>query len=154
VQDLGGIAAEVEYEYDARDQLRKVIDPKGLTTEYVYDGLGNQITLISPDTGTTSYTYDAARQPDLADDARGVVTSYTYDATQSPADDRISARKHRSVSFDLRQRAVRRLHSGRAGVGPVGRIQYAMFPVRRGCASTVFGNLRRKMQTAGSGAYD
>ena len=76
----GEIQATVKYEYDARDNLRKVIDPKNLTTEYVYDGLNNQTQLISPDTGTTSYTYDAAGNRLSQTDARGVVSNYAYDA--------------------------------------------------------------------------
>ena len=75
----GEIQATVKYEYDARDNLRKVIDPKNLTTEYVYDGLNNQTQLISPDTGTTSYTYDAAGNRLSQTDARGVVSNYAYD---------------------------------------------------------------------------
>ncbi len=72
LQDVGGIEAETRYEYDAIDNLRKVIDPKGLTTEYQYDGLGNLTKLIRPDTGTAIYTYDAAGNRKTAKDERNI----------------------------------------------------------------------------------
>ena len=43
-----------QYAYDARDNLRSVIDPDNLTTSYTYDGLDNLTTLASPDTGISS----------------------------------------------------------------------------------------------------
>ncbi len=41
----GEVNATIKYEYNARDQLRKVTDPKNLQTEYIYDGLSNQTRL-------------------------------------------------------------------------------------------------------------
>jgi YD repeat-containing protein len=80
IQDLGGIGAEVEYQYDARDNLAAVNDPKNLDTTYSYDGLNNLTQLVSPDTGTTTYTYDAAGNRANQTDARGVTSTYAYDA--------------------------------------------------------------------------
>ncbi len=82
IQDKGpgAINATVSYEYDARDNLRKVIDPKTLDTEYVFDGLNNQTLLDSPDTGVSSFTYDAAGNRLTQTDARLVVSNYAYDA--------------------------------------------------------------------------
>jgi RHS repeat-associated protein len=79
LQDVGGINAKVEYQYDALDRLTTVKDPKNLNTVYSYDGLGNQISLNSPDTGVTSFTYDAAGNRTSQTDARGVVSNMTYD---------------------------------------------------------------------------
>jgi RHS repeat-associated protein len=76
----GEIAAKTQYEYDARNNLRRVIDPNQLVTEYTYDGLNNQTRLDSPDTGATIYTYDTAGNRASQTDARGVVSSYAYDA--------------------------------------------------------------------------
>jgi RHS repeat-associated protein len=79
LQDVGGINAKVEYQYDALDRLTTVKDPKNLNTVYSYDGLGNQISLNSPDTGVTSFTYDTAGNRTSQTDARGVVSNMTYD---------------------------------------------------------------------------
>lgn len=79
VQDTGGIKAETKFEYNALDQLTKVIDPKGLSTVYTYNALGDLTQLSSPDTGVTGYTYDAAGNRASQTDARGVTSTYTYD---------------------------------------------------------------------------
>ena len=79
LQDVGGIAAETKFQYDALDNLTKVTDPKGLDTTYTYNGLGDLTQLQSPDTGTTSYTFDAAGNRQTQTDARGVTTQYGYD---------------------------------------------------------------------------
>jgi len=75
-----GNAVETKYEYDALDNLTKVIDPNQLSTTYVYNGLGELKSLQSPDTGSTSYSYDAAGNRQSKTDARGVQTQYGYDA--------------------------------------------------------------------------
>ncbi|UYK74645.1 RHS repeat-associated core domain-containing protein [Xanthomonas sacchari] len=80
LQDVGGIAAETKYAYDALDNLSKVTDPKGLDTTYAFNGLGNMTTQTSPDTGTTIYTYDSAGNRSTQTDARSIKTSYGYDA--------------------------------------------------------------------------
>jgi RHS repeat-associated protein len=79
LQDVGGINAKVEYEYDALDRLTVVKDPKNLNTVYSYDGLSNQTSLNSPDTGVSTFTYDAAGNRKSQTDARGVVSNMTYD---------------------------------------------------------------------------
>lgn len=68
------------YEYNALDQLTKVIDPNGLETIYTYNALGDLEQLQSPDTGVTTYTYDDAGNRITQTDARNVTTTYTYDA--------------------------------------------------------------------------
>ncbi len=69
-----------QFEYDDRDNLVAVTDPKGLTTRYDYDGLGNLVELQSPDTGTATHSYDSAGNRIGQTDARGVETGYEYDA--------------------------------------------------------------------------
>jgi len=76
-----------QYAYDARNNLRSVIDPDNLTTSYTYDGLNNLTSLSSPDTGLTKYydvagnpSYDAAGNRLQQTDARGVISTYSYDA--------------------------------------------------------------------------
>ncbi|MBB5877287.1 RHS repeat-associated protein [Xanthomonas sp. 3498] len=80
LQDVGGIAAETKFGYDALDNLTKVTDPKGLDTTYAYNGLGDLTKLTSPDTGSTTYTYDSAGNRATQTDARNIKTTYGYDA--------------------------------------------------------------------------
>ncbi|WP_244292384.1 RHS repeat-associated core domain-containing protein [Xanthomonas hyacinthi] len=80
LQDVGGIAAETKFGYDALDNLTKVTDPKGLDTTYAYNGLGDMTKLTSPDTGVTTYTYDSAGNRATQTDARNIKTTYSYDA--------------------------------------------------------------------------
>ena len=79
LQDVGGIAADTKFGYDAFDNLIKVTDPKGLDTTYAYNGLGDLTTLTSPDTGITTYTYDSAGNRATQVDARNIKTTYSYD---------------------------------------------------------------------------
>lgn len=80
IQDMAGVAATTQFQYDALDNLTKVIDPKGLSTDYTYNGLGDLTQLSSPDTGLTGYTYDSAGNRKTQTDARGVTATYGYDA--------------------------------------------------------------------------
>ncbi|MEB1528177.1 RHS repeat-associated core domain-containing protein [Xanthomonas sp. WHRI 7945] len=80
LQDVGGIAAETKFGYNALDNLTRVTDPKGLDTTYAYNGLGDLTTLTSPDTGTTAYTYDSAGNRASQTDARNVTATYSYDS--------------------------------------------------------------------------
>lgn len=82
IQDkgVGKINATTQFEYDARDNLVKVIDPKNLNTVYSYNGLNDLTQLSSPDTGNTVYTYDAAGNRKTQTDARNKISTYDYDA--------------------------------------------------------------------------
>jgi RHS repeat-associated protein len=80
LRDVGGVAANTGYAYDAQDNLTEVTDPNGLKTHYSYNGLNDLTQLSSPDTGTTTYTYDAAGNRLSQTDARGIATNYSYDA--------------------------------------------------------------------------
>jgi RHS repeat-associated protein len=80
LQNVGGIAAETKFTYDALDRLAEVTDPKGLKTTYTHNGLGDLTQQVSPDTGTTSYTYDSAGNRATQTDARNKTTTYSHDA--------------------------------------------------------------------------
>ncbi len=80
IDDLGGINAEMGYEYAANGQVERVVDPKGLATSYAYDGFGQLATQTSPDTGVTQFTYDRLANTLSRTDARGVTAQYEYDA--------------------------------------------------------------------------
>lgn len=79
IQNLGGINASTQFQYDARDNLTAVTDPKGLSTGYTYNGLGDLTKLTSPDTGVTNFTYDSAGNRKTQTDARSKLTTYGYD---------------------------------------------------------------------------
>lgn len=83
-QDLGGGTAVsnalTSFGYDARDNLRSIIDADGLTTSYGIDGLNNHVRLDSPDTGRTDYGFDLAGNRVSETDNRGIAATYTYDA--------------------------------------------------------------------------
>ena len=144
----GEIAATIRYEYDARDNLRKVTDPKGLVTEYVYDGLNNQTQLISPDTGSTTYTYDAAGNRLSQTDVRGVVTQYAYDALGRLLSIQYPSDPAKNVQFAYDQVQPGCAADEGAAVGRLVRIDDASGTTRL-CHDTR-GNLRRKIQdTAG-----
>jgi len=66
-------------DYDGRDQLSRVQDPRNLSTTYTTDGLGNVTSIQSPDSGLTTFTHDAAGNPITRTDARGITHTYTYD---------------------------------------------------------------------------
>jgi len=72
--------ATTQFQYDARDNLRTVIDPKGLSTTYDYDSVGNLTGLTSPDTGSTLFGYDLAGNRTSEQKADSVTQGYTYDA--------------------------------------------------------------------------
>ncbi len=82
IQDHGAgkINATTQFEYDARDNLTRAVDPKNLATTYDYNGLNDLTELSSPDTGNTTYTYDLAGNRKTQTDARNIVTTYSYDA--------------------------------------------------------------------------
>jgi RHS repeat-associated protein len=71
--------AITQFQYDALDNLRAVVDPKGLSTLYNYDSLGNLSDLSSPDTGSTIYSYDLAGNRIAEMKADNVTQGYTYD---------------------------------------------------------------------------
>lgn len=79
LQDIDGVAALTQYQYDVMDRLTQVIDPNGRTTAYTYNGFGDLMGQQSPDTGQTSFAYNAAGNLYTKTDARGITSQYGYD---------------------------------------------------------------------------
>jgi RHS repeat-associated protein len=80
LQDIDGVAALTQYQYDAMDRLTQVIDPNGRATVYAYNGFGELVGQQSPDTGQTTFVYSAAGNLQLKTDARGITAQYGHDA--------------------------------------------------------------------------
>ncbi|TAA43489.1 RHS repeat domain-containing protein [Pseudoxanthomonas winnipegensis] len=144
LQDVGGIAAETKFAYDALDNLTEVTDPKGLKTTYTYNGLGDLTKQVSPDTGTTLFTYDSAGNRITQKDARSKTTTYSYDALN-----RLTGIAYANTSFnvtytyDANQSVCTAAESF-----PVGRLT----KMQDGSGTTQycynrFGDLTRKVQT-------
>lgn len=144
IQNVGGLNVTTQFQYDARDNVTAVIDPKGLTTGYTYNGLGDLTQLSSPDTGTTSYTYDSAGNLKTQTDARSVNTTYYYD----------SLNRLTSVVYPTSSLNVSYVYDSAAAACPSGET-YAVGRLSRindGSGSTQycydrFGNMVRKVQT-------
>lgn len=143
IDDLGGINAEMRYEYAANGQVERVVDPKGLATTYAYDGFGQLASQTSPDTGTTQFTYDRLGNPLTRTDARGVTAQYEHDAVG-----RTTAVRFIDPAADIQyvydQPSAQCPAGERAGVGRLssmidssGRTDYCYSPV---------GDLVRRMQ--------
>jgi RHS repeat-associated protein len=65
--------------YDGNDQVKTVVDPKGLSTAYLRNGLGDLLWRRSPDTGDTTLENDENGSPIKETPADGRQTQRTYD---------------------------------------------------------------------------
>ncbi|MDQ1061692.1 RHS repeat-associated core domain-containing protein [Stenotrophomonas sp. SORGH_AS_0282] len=143
IDDLGGINAEMRYEYAANGQVERVVDPKGLATTYAYDGFGQLVTQTSPDTGITQFTYDRLGNTLTRTDARGVTAQYEYDAIGRTTAVRF-ADPAADIQYVYDQPSSQCPAGERAGIGrlssmidPSGRTDYCYSPV---------GDLVRRVQ--------
>lgn len=85
LEDVGGLEAQTDIRYNARNQAVQVTDPNRLATHYRYNGFGDQVQLESPDTGITDYTYNAAGQLATKKGANDAEAHrYVYDALGRP----------------------------------------------------------------------
>jgi len=71
--------ATVKYEYDANNQLSKVIDPNGKEWKYERNNDGLITKAIDPAGNVYEYTYDDNGNLIAVKDPNGKVTTYTYD---------------------------------------------------------------------------
>ncbi|MFJ8747372.1 RHS repeat-associated core domain-containing protein [Embleya sp. NPDC127516] len=68
------------YEYTARGDMKKVVDPAGSTWTHDYDFRGNDTHSIDPDKGESRREYDTSDRVVKTTSARGGTLSQTYDA--------------------------------------------------------------------------
>lgn len=148
IQDVGGIAAQVQLQYDTLDRVTKVIDPKGLDTDYTYNGFGDVLQIASPDSGTSNFTYDVAGNRATATDARGVVATYSHDDLGRVAGVDYSGGAGEDVSLTWDAAPTACATGETFAIGRLG-------TMTDGSGSTAYcydrrGNLVRKVQTTGS----
>ncbi|MBX3712655.1 MAG: type IV secretion protein Rhs [Lysobacter sp.] len=150
LQDVDGVAALTQYQYDALDQVTNVLDPNGLPTSYEYNGLGDLVRQQSQDTRTTRFSYDEAGNLLTRLDARGITATYAYDPL-----DRLA-----SVSYPDSSRNVAYLYDGapeaclpgeRFAKGQLSRITDASGSTEY-CYDR-YGNTVRKLQTTQGRTY-
>jgi len=72
----GGV---VEYGFDVEGRRNSVIDPRGLRTKYTYNAFGEVVSLLSPDSGLTNYTYDLGGRMVSKANADGKITTFGWD---------------------------------------------------------------------------
>jgi RHS repeat-associated protein/uncharacterized repeat protein (TIGR01451 family) len=72
------------YDYNERDQLKRVTDAAGNQTVIGYNGFGRKETMSDPDLGSWSYTYTVLGNLDTQMDARNCVTDVDYDDLNRP----------------------------------------------------------------------
>jgi RHS repeat-associated protein len=73
---LGGLTV---LEYNAQDQVTKILDPLGSETTFTYDGNGNLLTLTDARGKTTTWTYDNMDRVATRTDPLTRQESFTYD---------------------------------------------------------------------------
>lgn len=117
LQDVDGVAALTQFQYDTLNRVKQIIDPSGLPTIYAYNGFGDILSLQSPDTDTTHSTYDEAGNLKTRTDGRGITATFGYDVLN-----RLTTVAYpdnsRNVGFDydtapLECPSVERFHTGR-----------------------------------------
>jgi YD repeat-containing protein len=76
--------ATTTYEYNERDQLKKVTDAAGNQTIIGYNGFGRKISMTDSDMGTWGYGYSVLGNLTSQTDARNCVTTIAYDDLNRP----------------------------------------------------------------------
>jgi RHS repeat-associated protein len=141
--------ATTKFQYDARDNLLAVVDPKGLTTGYSYNGFDELVQLSSPDTTNTAYTYDTAGNPFSQTNARGILTTYNHDALNRLTGISLPTLSQ-NVRFDFDTPPVDCQSGERYGAGRLAQIQDESGSTRY--CYDLRGNLVRKVQGVAGGS--
>ncbi|MEV7232199.1 polymorphic toxin-type HINT domain-containing protein, partial [Polymorphospora sp. NPDC051019] len=76
---VGGTYDLTRYEYNAKDQLVKIVGPTGNEWRTTYDIQGRVVETADPDKGVTESEYNDLGDLVKTTDARGEVLAYTYD---------------------------------------------------------------------------
>ncbi|HEY4090716.1 MAG TPA: RHS repeat-associated core domain-containing protein [Luteibacter sp.] len=74
------LTAQTNFTYDGADNIKTVVDPKGLSTGYLRNGIGDLLWQRSPDTGETAFENDEAGQPVGETPADGRAVGRQFDA--------------------------------------------------------------------------
>jgi RHS repeat-associated protein len=158
ISNSAGAGAErpvATFGYDARNNLVRITDPKGLNTTYAYNGFEELTQLVSPDTGTTIYGYNPAGLRISQTDANQVSSAFEYDALGRLTAHTFVADPSQNVYYDYDWTASKSSDcSAYANEQfPVGRL----WRIRDESGSTRYcydryGNVARQIQTATLGS--
>ena len=130
----------IQLEFNGRDDLTKVIDPRTLSTTYGVTGLSDVTTQTSPDTGVTTRTFDVAGNVKTSRDARGRTTTYTYDALHRLTQAAYGDSTLSTYVYDQGANGVGRLTS-----------MTDPGPITTSWTYTAMGRVATKVQTIGTG---
>ena len=79
IDGTGVGSTSLTYEYNARNQMTRMLDDVGNEWTWSFSERGRQTATTDPDAGTTSFTYDELGNVLTSTDARGTTLAYTYD---------------------------------------------------------------------------
>ena len=102
----------VQYNYDAANNLDKLIDARSLVTTRVVDGFGEVIQEVSPERGTIVYTYDNGGNLTKVVDGNGVESDHGYDGA-----DRLTSTTYPSDASENVTYTWDQTMGGNAGIG-------------------------------------
>jgi len=73
-------STSLQYEYNGRDQLTRMVDDAGNVWSWAFDLRGREAGSVDPDSGASARTFDVLGNIVTSTDARGKTLAYTYDA--------------------------------------------------------------------------
>lgn len=150
LQDVDGVAALTQFQYDTLNRVKQVIDPNGLPTIYTYNGFGDVLRLQSPDTDATYSTYDEAGNLKTRTDGRGIAATYGYDVLNRVTSIRYpDSSRNVSYAYDIAHEDC--LYGERFAKGRVGTMTDASGST--GYCYDRYGNVTRKLQLTQGRTY-
>lgn len=150
LQDVDGVAALTQFEYDPLNRVKQIIDPNGLPTVYTYNGFGDVLRLQSPDTDTTYSTYDEAGNLKTRTDGRGITATYSYDVLNRVTSVSYpDSSRNVAYTYDIAHEDC--LYGERFAKGRVGTMTDASGST--GYCYDRYGNVTRKMQLTQGRTY-
>jgi RHS repeat-associated protein len=82
---VGTLKKNLDFTYDAYNNLKKIINPDTTYTEYTYDGRKNPAASKDPKNNSTLYTYDPLSRLKVMTQPLSTVTLYGYDTQDNQA---------------------------------------------------------------------
>jgi RHS repeat-associated protein len=95
-----------QYEYNAKNQVTKVIDPLGHETSFTYDANGSLLTHTDANNHTTTYTYNSMDRVTTRTDALSRADSFVYDVNGNLTQTTDRKSQVTSTTYDALDRPV------------------------------------------------